>query len=62
LIIVDFASHQEERLRSEHKHQRLGFSDREIRQAMILASLEPGPVDSLVGDPLTVKIWQAQRR
>ncbi len=62
LIIVDFASHQEERLRSEHKHQRLGFSDREIRQAMILASLEPGPVDSLVGDPLTVKIWQAHRR
>ncbi|MGQ7844145.1 ArsR/SmtB family transcription factor [Granulosicoccus sp. 3-233] len=62
LIIVDFASHQEERLRTEHKHQRLGFSDREIHQAMIQASLEPGPVDSLIGDPLTVKFWQAHCR
>lgn len=61
LFIVDFASHQEERLRLEHKHQRLGFSDREIQQAMLNAGLTPGPVDSLAGDPLTVKFWQASR-
>ena len=61
LVIVDFAAHQEERLRVEHKHQRLGFSDREIHQAMQQAGLQPGPVDSLVGDPLTVKFWQASR-
>ncbi|NND89306.1 MAG: metalloregulator ArsR/SmtB family transcription factor [Granulosicoccus sp.] len=61
LFIVDFAAHQEERLRAEHKHQRLGFSDREIHQAMVSAGLEPGPVDSLSGDPLTVKFWQGSR-
>lgn len=61
LFIVDFAAHQEERLRVEHKHQRLGFSDREIQQAMLQAGLVPGPVDSLAGDPLTVKFWQASR-
>jgi len=58
LIVVDFAAHAEEHLRTEHKHQRLGFNDREIEQAMIQAGLQPGPTDSLVGDPLTVKLWQ----
>lgn len=59
LIIVDFASHQEEQLRAEHNHQRLGFSDKEIREAMLSAGLKPGKTQSLEGDPLTVKIWQA---
>ncbi len=62
LFIVDFAAHQEERLRVEHKHQRLGFSDREIHQGMVQAGLVPGPVDALVGEPLTVKLWQGFRR
>jgi ArsR family transcriptional regulator len=61
LFIVDFAAHQEERLRVEHKHQRLGFSDREIHQAMVQAGLAPGPTDSLAGDPLTVKFWQGAK-
>ena len=59
LIIVDFAPHQEEQLRVEHKHQRLGFSDKEIRQAMNDAGLKPGKTRVLEGDPLTVKLWQA---
>lgn len=59
LIIVDFAAHEEEQLRTEHKHQRLGFSDEEIRQAMNDAGLKPGNTQVLEGDPLTVKIWQA---
>ena len=58
LIIVDFAAHGEEHLRTDHKHQRLGFSDREIIQAMEQAGLEVGTTDALAGDPLTVKIWQ----
>ena len=61
LVIVDFAAHQEDHLRSEHKHQRLGFSDREIEQAMSLAGLSMGKTESLVGDPLTVKLWQGTR-
>lgn len=59
LLIVDFAPHQEEQLRTEHKHQRLGFSDKEIKQAMSEAGLKPGKTTVLQGDPLTVKIWQA---
>jgi len=59
LLIVDFAPHQEEHLRTEHNHQRLGFTDKEIRQRLSDAGLKPGKTHSLAGDPLTVKIWQA---
>lgn len=59
LIIVDFASHQEEHLRIEHQHQRLGFTDKEIQQCIVQAGLILGPTRTLAGDPLTVKIWQA---
>lgn len=58
LIIVDFAAHQEERLRTEHRHQRLGFSDAEILQAMENAGLSLVSTEALVGEPLTVKLWQ----
>ncbi len=58
LIIVDFAPHQEEQLRLEHKHQRLGFQDKEIREALTQAGLKPGKTKSLHGDPITVNIWQ----
>ena len=61
LIIIDFASHSEEHLRTEHKHQRLGFSDREIEQAMRNTGMQPGQTESRVGDPLTVKLWQGVR-
>lgn len=61
LIIVDFAPHQEEHLRLEHNHQRLGYTDKEIRQSLGDAGLKPGKTQTLVGDPLTVKIWQASR-
>ncbi len=59
LLIVDFAPHQEEHLRTEHNHQRLGFTDKEIKQRLSDAGLKPGKTHSLTGDPLTVKIWQA---
>ncbi len=62
LIIVDFASHQEEQLRSEHQHQRLGFGDVEIQQAMRMAGLIPQPTESLAGDPITVKLWQGLKQ
>lgn len=58
LVIVDFAPHREEHLRTEHKHQRLGFTDREIELAMKQAGLKPSQTESLVGEPLTVKLWQ----
>lgn len=59
LFIVDFAPHQEEQLRAEHRHQRLGFSDSEIRQCLLKAGLKPGETMALEGNPLTVMLWQA---
>ncbi len=63
LVVVDFAAHTEEKLRSEFQHHRLGFSDSEIRKcfktAGLIASQKTG---QLVGDPLTVKFWQAHQR
>jgi len=61
LVIVDFAPHQEEHLRTEHNHMRLGFSDREIRAAMKAAGLSCGKTHSLAGDPLTVNIWHGSK-
>ena len=62
LVIVDFAPHEEEKLRTEHNHLRLGFSDKEMKAAMKSAGLTPGKTQSLAGDPLTVNIWHGTRR
>jgi len=61
LFIIDFAAHQEEHLRTEHQHQRLGFTDREIEQCMRQAGLQHCATHSLAGDPLTVKLWQGAK-
>ena len=63
LVIVDFAAHTEEYLRSEFKHFRLGFSDDEILSCFKAAGLTAASdTQQLVGDPLTVKIWYAQKQ
>ncbi|MEX6505428.1 ArsR/SmtB family transcription factor [Jiella sp. M17.18] len=65
LAIIDFAPHQLEFLRSEHAHQRLGFSDETLRAYVEAAGLEPLSTDHLVstggetGD-LTVTILIAE--
>jgi ubiquinone/menaquinone biosynthesis C-methylase UbiE len=61
LLIVDFAPHDLEALRTEHAHLRLGFSDSEIFDWCTRAGLEPGRVRNLPGGPLTVKLWSATR-
>ena len=62
LIVVDFAAHSEEYLRSEFEHRRLGFTDDEIYQYLIAAGIsELKDTRQLVGDPLTVKIWMARK-
>ena len=61
LLIVDFAAHNVERLRGEHQHRWLGFDDAEVASWCLSAGLEPQPTESLVGDPLTVLIWSANR-
>jgi ArsR family transcriptional regulator len=63
LIVIDFAAHTEESLRRDYQHYRLGFSDGEIRQWFQAAGLTARQkIEQLVGDPLTVKFWQAQQR
>ena len=63
LVIVDFAAHTEEYLRSEFKHFRLGFSDDEILNCFEASGLTvSSDTQQLVGDPLTVKIWHAEKR
>ncbi len=63
LIIIDFAAHTEEKLRSEFSHHRLGFSDSEIRKFFKAAGFKASQkIEQLVGDPLTVKFWQARHQ
>jgi ubiquinone/menaquinone biosynthesis C-methylase UbiE/DNA-binding transcriptional ArsR family regulator len=63
LLIVDFAPHDHERLRAEHQHRRLGFSDAEIGRWMDEAGLERSAPIALPPDHdgLTVTIWIADR-
>lgn len=61
LVIVDFSPHQEESLRVEHAHRRLGFSDKEVERWCRQVNLTPDPPVHLPGDPLTVTLWSARR-
>ena len=61
LVVVDFAEHAEERLRTEHAHRWLGFAEAQLQALLAGAGLEPGPVESLAGEPLTVNIWHGTR-
>ena len=64
LIIVDFAPHGLEFLRTEHRHRRLGFTDEEIGRWLAAAGLGEVRATTLpppAGAGLTVKVWSAQR-
>ncbi|WP_378949890.1 ArsR/SmtB family transcription factor [Mesorhizobium sp. ANAO-SY3R2] len=67
LLIVDFAPHGLDYLRSEHAHARLGFSDRQIADWLAEAGLELEETQEF--EPrgaskagLTVKLWLARDR
>jgi ubiquinone/menaquinone biosynthesis C-methylase UbiE/DNA-binding transcriptional ArsR family regulator len=62
LLIVDFAPHDHEQLRSEGAHTRLGFSDEQISGWCAVAGLDVDLVDELMGGTLTVKLWRATKR
>jgi ArsR family transcriptional regulator len=59
LLTVDFTPHEQEFLRQEHAHRRLGFADQEILKWYEDAGLIPGQPEFLPGEPLTVAIWPA---
>jgi len=69
LLVVDFAPHELEFLRSEHAHLRLGFDRQQIEQWMKEAGLTPRDYRELSGkqkgsqasDSLTVSLWLAEK-
>ena len=61
LLIVDFAPHDREELRSRDAHARLGFSDESVLSYMEEAGLVGRVVEHLEGGELTVTIWAGER-
>ncbi|MCW2364264.1 MULTISPECIES: ArsR/SmtB family transcription factor [Sphingobium] len=60
LLIVDFAPHEREELRTRDAHSRLGFSDEQIRAWFAAAGVALEQVETLAGGELTVKLWLGQ--
>lgn len=67
LLLVDFASHDIERLRAEHAHSWLGFDDAEIEKwcrSLGLASIDSThfpPPENSADEALTVTLWTATK-
>lgn len=61
LCVIDFAPHEEETLRTQHQHRRLGFSETEVSRMMTDCGLNMAQVRHLPGDPLTVTVWVAEK-
>jgi ubiquinone/menaquinone biosynthesis C-methylase UbiE/predicted transcriptional regulator len=62
LLIVDFAAHDLEELRSVHAHARLGFADESIASAFQANGIHLAHQTSLAGGALAVKIWMGQKQ
>ena len=61
LLIVDFASHDREELRTQDAHARLGFSDAQIGGWLAASGLALTETQELTGGELTVKLWLGTR-
>ena len=61
LLIVDFAPHDHEELRTRDAHARLGFADEAVCRWLEEAGLDARVVDHLEGGDLTVTIWLGER-
>lgn len=61
LLIVDFAPHDREDLRTTDAHLRLGFDDDQISGWLDQAGLKLVSVRELKGGELTVKLWLGHR-
>ncbi len=61
LLVVDFGPHENEELRSQHAHARLGFTDEQIAGWFAAAGLQSDLARPLEGGELTVKLWLAHR-
>jgi ubiquinone/menaquinone biosynthesis C-methylase UbiE len=62
LIIMDFAPHTIEELRSRHAHRRLGFPESEVREWFNGTKLNWRRAEALPGESLTVMVWTADKQ
>jgi ubiquinone/menaquinone biosynthesis C-methylase UbiE len=58
LLVVDFAAHEREELRSSDAHIRLGFEDEAMSTWFVGAGLSVDRVEHLKGGELTVTLWR----
>ncbi|MEP7316411.1 MAG: metalloregulator ArsR/SmtB family transcription factor [Sphingomicrobium sp.] len=61
LLVVDFASHEREELRTADAHVRLGFTDEAMAGWFRGAGLNPDMTQHLEGGELTVTLWRATK-
>jgi ArsR family transcriptional regulator len=62
LLIVDFAAHEREELRSTDAHIRLGFEDEVMAGWFGAAGLDVDHVEHLEGGELTVTLWRGSKK
>ncbi|MGB5077545.1 MAG: methyltransferase domain-containing protein, partial [Sphingorhabdus sp.] len=62
LVIVDFAAHDREELRTVHAHARLGFADALIAKAFESCGIHLAHQLALDGGELAVKVWMGQKQ
>ena len=60
LVVIDLERHEEEWLRSEKRHRRLGFALGEVSGWFTALGLDEGGSVRLEGEKLTVVIWTAR--
>ncbi|WP_294071560.1 metalloregulator ArsR/SmtB family transcription factor [Sphingomonas sp.] len=61
LLVVDFAAHEREELRSSDAHIRLGFEDEAMAGWFAAAGLAIDRVEHLKGGELTVTLWRGAK-
>lgn len=60
LVVVDLAPHEQEWLRAEKRHRRLGFAEAEMAGWLRRLGLAPEPPAALPGELLTAMVWSAR--
>ena len=61
LLVVDFAAHEREELRTSDAHIRLGFDDDTMKAWFKAAGVEIDHVEHLEGGELTVTVWRGAK-
>ena len=62
VIVIDFLPHKNEKLREEHAHRRLGFSEEEINEWCRITDLKITSTKVMRGKELDLFIWVATKK